>query len=648
MPKLTREQAQKWTKDLPQGWKFDAQHYVFWGEKEIFTDSAENEKGVFYRLTLEYRDETEDAGYFRKKTGRQIPTVSISRYTPTGCGEMYSVVHVLTESAAEPESKKKYNVLVNLAATIDTADYFKRAAEKDTGKAYNDFSDFSGVIEDVTENAAEDSTEAAQEATEETQAEEVTEDSAENENATEAQENADNVPPYMSADAITAAFIADGWTLSEPFRDATAEEIENAGYYVKSAAENGEKFYIMSNGNMYDQRGKIVYFNIPAQIQSEDAPTVEESAETVTEDAQTVTESAPDESKEESAPDMFATLAAAYFSGKTVKSKPRTIEPKKEEVKEDEPPKVEEVTPPPVPGWHENDNESWKFSEDERKALSAGSMVFRKERYNNGAWFTVPYAERVKMVYCVHSSEERDSINPGKDASFCGFMIDENIYSEDIRRIDAKLCEDIERYLQEHIKSETDAAHVAANIESEYDRRRLEEMKAYDYYSEAKRLFFDRKRPELTLYTVNNPRETHGYEAIINYLLEPEKTIEIEALRYMCDYPEKIYAAWIRFNRLSASFEKIDSDKENDEHKLMRIANAINEQKTVRLLLTNNATVKVEADAVKRIPYNGYISSYYVSASDRELLPKDGRHAKDICPADIVEISHGGRVLYSA
>ena len=644
MPSLTREQAQKWTKDLPQGWKFDAQHYVMWGEKEIFTDSAENEKGVFYRLTLEYRAETVNAGYFRKETGKQIPTVSVSRYTPTGSG-MYSVVHILTENAAEPETKKKYNVLLNLAGKIDTAEYFRRAAEKDTGKAYNDFSDFSGVIEDVTENAAEP----AQEVTESAEATAPAEDMPEMESTTEAEESADNGAAFnipTIPEKCRKAYFDGEMTLEQ-----IAAELYSAGmiaYIDANAAadylelereeEPAEAVTIVEpeSACVFDENGEEVQ---PEEL-TEGAPTMEP-------------EPAPEESKEEpAAPDMFATLAAAYFSGKTVKAKPRPVEPKAEEPpQEEEPaPEPEPEPAPPVPGWHENSNDTWKLTAEERKALSAGVPVVRKERYNNGTYFSVPYSARVRMVYKVHSYDERDNIAPGLDASFCGFMIDGNIYLKDVRRIGEKLAADIEQYLKEHIKSESDAAHCSADVmhSDEYKRGRIEELKERDFYDDAKRLFFDRKRPELTLYIREYPRETHGYDTIINYLLDPEKTIEVEALRYMCDFPEKIYSAWIRFNRLSATFEKINSDSGNDEHKLRRISESIKDQKTVRLLLTNNATVKCEADAVKRLPFCGYISQYDVSASDRKLLPQEGRYAKEIRAADIVEISHGGRVLYSA
>lgn len=646
MPTLKVEQYKKWSSVLPEGWKFDAQRYVMWGEKEIFTDSRENEKGVFYRLTLEYRAETENAGYFRKETGKQIPTVEVSRYTPTGSGNMFSVVHILTEAAADTESKRNYNTLVKLAATIDSAEYFKRAAEKDTGKAYNDFSDFAGIITD----AAENSDSAEQEAAEETETTEAAENTTEEENAAEAQESAENMPPYKCAEDMKAAFVADGWSADIEVREATAEEIEKSGYYIKSAAANGSKFYIMAgSGNMFDDCGKIVYYNIPVNdAQTENAQTVEESApEESTEDAPQ--ENAAEDMTAEAAPDMFSQLAAAYFSGKTVKSsKPRKVEQEPPKVEEAEPEKVEEEQPYTI-GWTGNNNDSWKLTEDERKSLFCGLPVVRKERYNNATWFSVAYSERVRMVYNVHSYDERDNINPGRDASFCGFMIDGNIFSSDIRAIDAKFTEDINRYLLEHVKSETDAAHIAANIDSEYERGRLEELKERDFYDDAKRLFFEHGKPELVLYWKNNDRETHGYDAIINYLLEPEKAVETAALRYMCDKPQNIYSAWIKYNRLSATFDRINSDSENAEHKLRRISECITDQKTVRIQFENGNEVKCEADAVKRIPYCGYISNYHFTASDRKYLPKDesGRN-RDVHAEDIVCISHGGRVLYSA
>ena len=590
MPTLKVEQYKKWSSALPDGWKFDAQHYVMWGEKEIFTDSAENEKGVFYRLTLEYRAETENAGYFRKETGRQIPTVSVSRYTPTG-SSLFSVVHILTEAAAETESKRNYNTLVKLAAALDVNDYFKRAAEKDTGKQYNDFSDFCGVIED----AAENNDSAAENPAQEPETEEAEQNHAEEENATEAQESAENV------------------TIAEPEAACVWDE-------------NGDE--------------------IKADTVTETAP--EESAQ---EEAQEQEQTEPEAIKEETAPDMFSQLAAAYFSGKTVKSsKPRKVEQEPPKVEEAEPETVEEAAQEPYKiGWAGNNNDSWKLTEDERKSLFCGFPVVRKERYNNGTWFSVPYSERVRMVYNVHSYDERDNVNPGRDASFCGFMIDGNIFSSDIRKIDEKYTEDINRYLLEHVKSETDAAHIAANIESEYERGRLEELKERDFYDDAKRLFFDHKKPQLVLYWKNSDRETHGYDAIIKYLLEPEKAVETAALRYMCEKPQNIYSAWIKYNRLSATFDRINSDSENAEHKLRRISECITDQKTVRIQFENGNEVKCEADAVKRIPYCGYISNYNFTASDRKYLPKDesGRN-RDVHAEDIVCISHGGRVLYSA
>lgn len=70
---------------------------------------------------------------------------------------------------------------------------------------------------------------------------------------------------YKTREEITAAFIADGWSTSISFRDATPEEIAG-NTYIKQAATQGRKFYAMTaNGNMYDDAGTLVYYNIPCR-----------------------------------------------------------------------------------------------------------------------------------------------------------------------------------------------------------------------------------------------------------------------------------------------------------------------------------------------------------------------------------------------
>ena len=573
MPTLKVEQYKKWSSVLPEGWKFDAQRYVMWGEKEIYTDSAENEKGVFYRLTLEYRAETENAGYFRRETGRQIPAVSISRYTPTGSG-MFSVVHILTENAADPESKRNYNALVKLAATIDSAEYFKRAAEKDTGKQYNDFSDFAGIIED----AAEDNDSAAENLAQEPETEEAEQNNAEEENATEAQESAENV------------------TIAEPEAACVWDE-------------NGDE--------------------IKADTVTETAP--EESAQ---EEAQET-----EAEQEEDAPDMFATLAAAYFAGKTVKSKPRKVEQKQGKPAEPETvePEPEPEPEPIIPGYHENQND--RFTEDERKALSAGLNVIKKDKYNYTViYFSAPYFQNVRLVYSVRYFGNIERISPESEPSASGFLVNTDFYSA-YGEIEKKLKQDINAKLFELVPNEETAAALAA--EDDYIQR----IRDCTYKMDAQELFFEGKKPSIYLCEINSFLK----DELIQYVIEPETVIQEQADAYIKSRANSILALWIQYNKTSAEYDEIVSNPDNDEHKRKRIASAITEQKTVKVELSNGHEVKVEADAVKRITFCGDIPSYYVAAQDRQYLNKNqyGR-AEDIQPDEIKRITHGGRVLYSA
>ena len=137
MPSITREQLHKLIKNLPENWHFDTFHYCTWGDKEIYTDSpADNETGVFYRLTLEYKPVYGNSHYCQP-TGQQ-PTASIHRYTPTGTTDgVYYTVHILDIPQGDPQPRKNYNVLVKIAGTIDTGAAFNEARQHDNGRKYN-------------------------------------------------------------------------------------------------------------------------------------------------------------------------------------------------------------------------------------------------------------------------------------------------------------------------------------------------------------------------------------------------------------------------------------------------------------------------------------------------------------------------------
>lgn len=82
---------------------------------------------------------------------------------------------------------------------------------------------------------------------------------------------------------------------------------------------------------------------------------------------------------------------------------------------------------------------------------------------------------------------------------------------------------------------------------------------------------------------------------------------------------------------------------------MLRIYNCVKDEKTVRISLANGNEVKVEASAIKQLPFCNYISPWHVAASDRKLLDRNEYDREcDIYLSDVKKVSHGGRVLYMA
>lgn len=387
-----------------------------------------------------------------------------------------------------------------------------------------------------------------------------------------------------------------------------------------------------------------------ATVETKSAVETQESAEETTiEDAQMVEESAEDMAKE-AAPDMFATLAAAYFTGKAVKSKPRTVNqnpPKVEQPAEPETVEPEQEPEPIAPGYNENQNH--RFTDEEREALSEGLNVWKPGEYSqNYCFFSATYADSVRLVYSSYAwKDSTQRLQPDKNPEYRGFLVGTDFYSNPAA-IRAKYNDDINRFIVEHIPSEEAAAqNVKENAEAvqDYEQKQIEDSLSADYTREAQDLFYKREKPELVLY----PGENHDTAVLIDYILEPERMIEQAASEYMKYRSAVIYRAYIRFNRISAALSAIESDAESKCHVLRRISETIDDQKTVKILLSSGHTVKCEARGVKNITSYGTISNYYVLACDRQYLRQNQyRHYEDVDYTEIKQITHGGRVLYSA
>lgn len=68
---------------------------------------------------------------------------------------------------------------------------------------------------------------------------------------------------YATAEEITEGFRASGWSMNTLFTELTLMEARAKGYsFAVYGMLKGRKYFKMNNGNIYDDSGKIVMFNI--------------------------------------------------------------------------------------------------------------------------------------------------------------------------------------------------------------------------------------------------------------------------------------------------------------------------------------------------------------------------------------------------
>ena len=121
MPRITREQFNRWNAKAQGGFKFDLRHYVTWGEKTL-VKTIERDGGDVLEIRLAYEDEYETrhsaAGCrYRVETGRHIPVMHMQYWTPSSTPGVYTSRDLgQTQQIGDPQKTKSYDVLCKKSA----------------------------------------------------------------------------------------------------------------------------------------------------------------------------------------------------------------------------------------------------------------------------------------------------------------------------------------------------------------------------------------------------------------------------------------------------------------------------------------------------------------------------------------------------
>lgn len=343
----------------------------------------------------------------------------------------------------------------------------------------------------------------------------------------------------------------------------------------------------------------------------------------------------------------FEDLARGYFAN--LKKAPKK-EPKKEEAPQQEEPEQEpteqEPQPEPLKAYEIGYNVGSDFfnAEEIDVLINAGYILKGGNKWLECNYFSIAYPSTpgVRLVYNLHNK----SIVPGVDSKYCGFIANGK-YFDDVRSITEKIKEDVNEEIKKRIPSEADAEKLYNDLQiiDDYDKREIEYAREYTGETDAARLFYEGNKPILHLYSVSDISQV----TIIEYIVNPEKAINALISDYLNINSKVIYIYknYIEYNKIMQEYTRIINDRNSTERRNKKIMDSINEEKTVRVILSNDTEIKVEASAIKRIGYAGSVSSWYIKTHD--TAPKDERgRVKDITPQDIKQILHGQKILYKA
>lgn len=695
MASIKLSEVKKYNEAAGNGFQFDVSGYVMHGDKTLELD-IEQENGNILEFTICYIAETEGEGWSAKRTGRHIPTLRAYNLVKGFTESCYHVNFLYDEVIGEAKTKKMFNYLLKLSNSIDMEPYKARALEMinpteteeapepvevDENSAIIEgmkFEDASGDVYTITKLdamqvefnsgarslydfgtsrtvgavlhglgngahliSAPQNAQTATETDETTTAEE--EPANEPESTTETATDGEKEP--LNPEELTGVFgeIVKGVEKLEEIASETPEQFAAKCEAKTAKIFPAEKTEAITADIMESVNAILDGADTSETIPPEEVPTEDETATGAATETQ--------ETESDTAPDMFAELAKAYFTGKTApasrqKAKKET-EPKNETAEaettatadESEP---EKPTAPPLKSDYGYTGEaSDTFTTEEIDTLTSGGQVERIGKYDRRyIYISAKYNDRTALIYQTEANAGK--IQPGKSLDYCGFITGGKFYRGDNNGIIESLQADINAAILQKLPTEEAAQANAEQTKGadSYNMRTAEELKQREYTEEARRKFCMGEEPQLKVYFNHYPESE---SAIIKYIEDPAQYIEERAAEYIEARPVEILKNYIIYNRTAPHYYNIAADPGNMAHQLKRMAAAVTDQKTLRIELTDGATIRAEASAIKYIGNRGKIYS-----CNYNLIDGERESRADIMPEEIKAIYHGQRTLYRA
>lgn len=130
MPSLTREQFEKWNSKAKNGFQFDVQEYVCWGNKSLVRHENLSD-GKIAEFKIWFEDEYEVKNYdkggtWNVLTGKHIPTLVMNILHPSSTEGVYRVQSFgKGVKLYDAVPRTNYSMLCKLSQDVDVDSYLK-------------------------------------------------------------------------------------------------------------------------------------------------------------------------------------------------------------------------------------------------------------------------------------------------------------------------------------------------------------------------------------------------------------------------------------------------------------------------------------------------------------------------------------------
>ncbi len=267
--------------------------------------------------------------------------------------------------------------------------------------------------------------------------------------------------------------------------------------------------------------------------------------------------------------------------------------------------------------------------------------------YRQQAYKTAGLARNSSLEYVGIYNKLNDTIYDYRN--YYNLNIPKNVYRYSVSEMSQKLKESVVKEVESKIADNRE--NLSISILTADAQKKLEKFKEFYLEKEIRQKFLALETSKDIKYECQYSFDKWKDEDLLEYILNPEKFIELQANNFISVNQEQILLQFEESDLIKEGLQELEALDDGVLHRKRNIKWKMleNSAKTVNVTIERNGqkfTFKMEAEALRRDSCDSYSSWNIVSKDRAEFERLFGRH-ESFYPEEITEISYCGKLIYS-